>query len=81
MSDDIFGKVGNELSENAIKGMVEEELRSHKKEDTSLPIIKLKLGSTNENVIGMGAKKREKIEKAASVSGFLVLSLRRPYKG
>jgi|GEM_PF-92412 ABC-type sugar transport system permease subunit len=73
MSDDIFGKVGNELSENAIKGMVEEELRSHKKEDTSLPIIKLKLGSTAENVIGMGSKKKERTEKPLG-SGLRILS-------
>jgi ABC-type sugar transport system permease subunit len=72
MSDDIFGKVGNELSENAISGMVEEELRSHKKEDASLPIIKLKLAPTAESVVDI-AKRREKREKS-QVSGFQSLS-------
>jgi multiple sugar transport system permease protein len=74
MSDDIFGKVGNELSENAIKGMVEEELSSHKKEDTSLPIIKLKLGLTTENVIDISGRKKEKIEKPSAGSGLRILA-------
>jgi ABC-type sugar transport system permease subunit len=72
MSDDIFGKVGNELSENAISGMVEEELRSHKKEDASLPIIKLKLAPTTESVVDV-AKRKEKRENP-QVSGFKSLS-------
>src|ERR1035437_3602220 len=61
MSDDIFGRVGNDLSENAIKGMVDDELKSHKKEDVSLPIIKLKLAPTVDNVVDI--KKKEKKEK------------------
>ncbi len=64
MSDDIFGKVGSDLSENAIKGMVDDELKSHKKEDVALPIIKLKLAPTSENVVDF-AKKKEKKEKPA----------------
>lgn len=61
MSDDIFGRVGNDLSENAIKGMVDDELKSHKKEDVALPIIKLKLAPTIDNVVDI--KKKEKKEK------------------
>lgn len=63
MSDDIFGRVGNDLSENAIKGMVDDELKSHKKEDVALPIIKLKLAPTVDNVVDI--KKKEKKEKPA----------------
>jgi ABC-type sugar transport system permease subunit len=61
MSDDIFGKVGSDLSENAISGMVEDELKVHKKEDVGLPIIKLKLAPTAETVVEI--KKKEKKEK------------------
>lgn len=61
MSDDIFGRVGSDLSENAIKGMVDDEFKSHKKEEVALPIIKLKLAPTVDNVIEI--KKKEKKER------------------
>jgi multiple sugar transport system permease protein len=68
MSDDIFGKVGSDLSENAIKGMVEDELKVHKKEDVALPIIKLKLSPTAENVVDI--KKKKEMRKEAGFQAF-----------
>ncbi|MCE5299618.1 MAG: sugar ABC transporter permease, partial [Spirochaetia bacterium] len=67
MSNDIFGRAGNDLSENAIKGMVEDELKVHKKEDVGLPIIKLKLSTAAESVLEIKKqpppqKKKEKPE-------------------
>jgi ABC-type sugar transport system permease subunit len=73
MSDDIFGKVGSDLSENAIKGMVDDELRSHKKEDMSLPIIKLKLAPTSDNVIEI-KKKEKKVKSPDSAFASLAAS-------
>ncbi len=43
MADNIFNRVGSDLSDNAIRGMVDEEIEGHRKEETVLPKIKLKL--------------------------------------
>ena len=43
MSDEIFRRVGNDLSEEAIKGIIHDEITSHKGDEVILPIIKFKL--------------------------------------
>ena len=50
MADNIFNRVGSDLSENAIRGIVDEEIEGHKKEEAELPIIKLKLPSAESTV-------------------------------
>ena len=58
MSDNIFNRVGSDLSETAITGMLDEEIKGHKKEEAALPIIKLSLPAAESTV-----KIREKPEK------------------
>lgn len=43
MADNLSNRFGNEISENAIKGMLDDEIKVHIKEDVVLPVIKLKL--------------------------------------
>ncbi len=50
MSDDILKRVQNELSETAISGLINEEIISHKSEEASVPIIKLKLTKLENTV-------------------------------
>ncbi len=57
MADNIFNKVGSELTETTITSMLDEEIKVHKKEAPSLPIIKLKLPS-KESVVKIKEKKK-----------------------
>lgn len=50
MSDEIFRRVGNDLSEEAIKGIIHDEITSHKSDEAVLPIIKFKLPVQEEVV-------------------------------
>lgn len=56
MVDNIFNKVGSDLTETTITSMLDEEIKVHKKEAPSLPIIKLKL-PPKESVIKIKEKK------------------------
>jgi ABC-type sugar transport system permease subunit len=42
MSDEIFKRVGNDLSEQAIRGIIHDEITSHRESEAALPIIKFK---------------------------------------
>jgi len=57
MADNIFNKVGSDLTESTITSMLEEEIKVHKKETPSLPIIKLKL-PPKESVVKIKEKKK-----------------------
>ncbi|HDQ26755.1 MAG TPA: sugar ABC transporter permease [bacterium] len=60
MADNLFNRVGNDLSENAITGMLDEAIKGHKKEDEALPIIKMKLPSAESTVkIPVKAEKKK----------------------
>jgi len=50
MSDDILKRVQNELSENAISGLIHDEITSHKSDEAAVPIIKLKLAKLENTV-------------------------------
>ncbi len=63
MSDNILNKLGgHQLSDDAIKSIIDEEIVSHKKEEAELPIIKLKL-PPKEPVITIKKKKETKLEE------------------
>lgn len=57
MADNIFNKVGSDLTESTITSMLEEEIKVHKKETPALPIIKLKL-PPKESVVKIKEKKK-----------------------
>lgn len=57
MADNIFNKVGSDLTEATITSMLDEEIKVHKKESPSLPIIKLKL-PPKESVVKIKEKKK-----------------------
>ncbi|HPD18242.1 MAG TPA: sugar ABC transporter permease [Candidatus Goldiibacteriota bacterium] len=57
MADNIFNKVGSDLTETTITSMLDEEIKVHKKESPSLPIIKLKL-PPKESVVKIKEKKK-----------------------
>jgi multiple sugar transport system permease protein len=73
MSDNIFNRVGSDLSETAITGMLDEEIKGHKKEEAALPIIKLALPSA-ESTVKVRERTREEKMKKPSDSIFHVLS-------
>ncbi|MCX8093850.1 MAG: sugar ABC transporter permease [Candidatus Goldbacteria bacterium] len=57
MADNIYNKVGSELTETTITSMLDEEIKVHKKEPPKLPTIKLKL-PPKESVIKIKEKKK-----------------------
>ena len=63
MSDNIFNRVGSDLSETAITGMLDEEIKGHKKEEAALPIIKLALPVVGVHGKGKGTGRRGEKEK------------------
>jgi ABC-type sugar transport system permease subunit len=73
MSDNIFNRVGSELSETAITGMLDEEIKGHKKEEAALPIIKLALPSA-ESTVKVRERSPEEKKKRASDSLFQALN-------
>lgn len=66
MSDNIFNRVGSDLSETAITGMLDEEIKGHKKEEAALPIIKLSLPSA-ESTVRIKEKTVEKKKPSESI--------------
>ncbi len=72
MSDNIFNRLGSDISENAITGMLDEEIKGHKKEEAVLPIIKLTLPSAESTVKIKEKTPEEKKKPAESI--FQVLS-------
>lgn len=72
MADNFSNRFGNEISENAIKGMLDDEIKVHIKEDVVLPIIKLKL-PVSESTIEI--KKKEPVEQRPKASGSIFRDL------
>ena len=73
MSDNIFNRVGSDLSETAITGMLDEEIKGHKKEEAVLPIIKLALPSA-ESTVKVRERAPDEKKKRAPESLFNALS-------
>jgi multiple sugar transport system permease protein len=66
MSDNIFNRVGSDLSETAITGMLDEEIKGHRKEEAALPIIKLSLPSA-ESTVKIRERNLEKKKPSESI--------------
>ncbi len=72
MADNFSNRFGNEISENAIKGMLDDEIKVHIKEDVVLPVIKLKLPVSESTV---EIKKKEAQETKPKKSGSIFSDL------
>ncbi|HDT15510.1 MAG TPA: sugar ABC transporter permease, partial [Firmicutes bacterium] len=59
---EIFKRLSNEISDDAIKGLVEEELSSAASDEAALPLIKLKL-PVQEQTVKIPEKKEKKPER------------------